>query len=507
MIKLIKQTSMSLLLALTCITSHADDRQFTDKIINISSEDSRFANRVNNISFRVLNCDVKKLGCYRLKNVYLKNITSTFTTENYIYVGTNTGAIWRCPQSTTEECEHWDKASSSIASLFVYGGYLYVGTAKRLMLKCPEGQKNSCKRHNRAGSSINTMFIVDDSIFAGTGGGTLWKCPTKTKESCVDLNKAGSSINTLFVEGNSIYAGTNGGTMWKCPTDKKDSCVDLNTFGSAVTAIFVHNQKVFAGTENGSMLYCDTVEKSTCKTIYSAGNAIIDIYVDDDSFSALVDGKRAQEVVRCTNSDAWKCLIQTNVQWGFTDENAYNECPIKRLHSDSPLALSNLDVSKLDYKNWKGKIKSELTGACKKGTEILYVVALKDNKPHIYFLEICVGSRNIPESENWRRYTYINMESGDNCYRKKGKLRFVHSLFVGDYTGSTTRRLRPNFHSVEGLVMGAGMVEIENEKIIMINNCSGHYKPNSNLLNQAVEIMKENSKIPVSKNVKIEQCE
>jgi len=158
-------------------------------------------------------------GCLKLDTATGSQIDSLIVANGYLYAALNPGSannslLWRCPLSTPNGCETWDKPGSNPidAPLTVGAGYLWVGLNNGIIWRCDLDTANDCHTWDTGGGAITGLSYDGQGTlyaFVAAKPAVTWACPTGTQNAC---RSVASGIANNYQWG--VVAAGAGGVFW-----------------------------------------------------------------------------------------------------------------------------------------------------------------------------------------------------------------------------------------------------------------------------------------------------
>ena len=180
------------------------------------------------------------------------DVLSLTANDQWVWLGTKSGLIYRCPTSTPDTCVELDDAGKrKVTSLVFANNRLYAGLAnygieskkQGLLWSCDPHTANSCTTLDSYGATTaNSLVAGGGYLWAGLDNGIIWRCDPQQANACTNWETSGGSITSLSYDGNNtLYAGVKrnaGGVVWSCPLTPADNCATVvSRKSSTITAV------------------------------------------------------------------------------------------------------------------------------------------------------------------------------------------------------------------------------------------------------------------------------
>lgn len=205
-------------------------------------------------------------------------VTALVASSGDLWIGQNTGAIYRCPnnlpyvaqQNMPSGCALYATARAGVDSMLLANGTLYVGVASTgpsernqgFIWACDPQVAGSCTVLDTYGNRYaNSMAVGAGHLWVGIGGGSngiLWRCDVSAANSCDNWDTAGNWVMSVSYGQGTVYASVNSkkakqsdGVVWSCSTSVANACSNLLT-GIGVGAVAAGAGSVFSSNYQGS---------------------------------------------------------------------------------------------------------------------------------------------------------------------------------------------------------------------------------------------------------------
>ncbi|XP_061726284.1 uncharacterized protein LOC133531892 [Cydia pomonella] len=221
-----------------------------------------------------------------------------------MFVGKSNGDIFRCLYKDPSVCEMFYSYSSStsVTAIVINGEYLYASLFNGVMLRCGLYEKNSCTTFNNH-NQMNALVISGGYIHAGMQDGRMLRCELHQPNTCKSFNTFNGAVTALAATEKYIYAALVSRDIWRCSVSSENSC-RLFESGSALYSelrgLTARKYSVIGVTNGGTMWNCTQGHPCTSNSLTGSG------YTNTAVFDGSLYAVHSSNIVKC-EWDAFNC--------------------------------------------------------------------------------------------------------------------------------------------------------------------------------------------------------